>query len=62
MNRNFTKSEYQMFVESIENVQKYLSEHYNPHVKIIINSSSVEVFEGILSIIETSGDSDEAEK
>lgn len=51
MNRNFTKDEDRMFIKSIENIQKYLSERYNPHVKMIIDSSSVEILEGIRKII-----------
>ncbi|EKT1593225.1 hypothetical protein QDY35_001397 [Escherichia coli] len=55
MSRNFTKDEDRMFIKSIENIQKYLSERYNPHVKMIIDSSSVEIFEGIRKIIKKDG-------
>ncbi|GDJ45811.1 hypothetical protein [Escherichia coli] len=55
MNSNFTKDEDRMFIKSIENIQKYLSERYNPHVKMIIDSSSVEILEGIRKIIKKDG-------
>ncbi len=55
MNSNFTKDEDRMFIKSIENIQKYLSERYNPHVKMIIDSSSVEIVEGIRKIIKKDG-------
>ncbi|WP_257192070.1 hypothetical protein [Escherichia coli] len=55
MNNNFTKDEDLMFIKSIENIQKYLSERYNPHVKMIIDSSSVEIVEGIRKIIKKDG-------
>lgn len=55
MNSNFTKDEDRMFIKSIENIQKYLSERYNPHVKMIIDSSSVEIIEGIRKIIKKDG-------
>ncbi|HGV3577235.1 hypothetical protein [Escherichia coli] len=60
MNRNFTKDEDRMFIKSIENIQKYLSERYNPHVKIIIDSSSAELLEGFKKMIKGSCGSDEA--
>ena len=55
MNSNFIKDEDRMFIKSIEIIQKYLSEQFNPHTKIIIDSSGAGIVEGVMLMVKNEG-------
>ncbi|EFA5318582.1 hypothetical protein EYX56_04920 [Escherichia coli] len=40
-------AEYDQFTASVEAVMKYLADNHHPHTKIIIDSDSAELVEGI---------------
>lgn len=47
---NITKEQTKQFEEAVKPLIKFLSENFNPHVKVIVENNNAEIVEGVYNL------------